>query len=67
LLPKTGVSTDLEKILSPAFISMKGYGTRCSTVILVDHSNNVTFLEVSFNENREVTEEKKYTFQLSIE
>lgn len=67
MLPKTGISYDLEKVLSPIFISLEGYGTRCSTVILVDHSNNVTFLEVSFNEKQEVMKEKKYSFQLSIE
>ena len=64
LLPDTGISHDLEKKLSPVFISMKGYGTRCSTVVLVDRSNKITFLEVSYNENKEVIEENKYTIQL---
>ncbi len=54
LLPKTGISTDLEKKLSPVFISMKGYGTRCSTALLVDKKNEVSFLEVSYNEQREI-------------
>lgn len=60
LLPDTGISYDLEKKLSPVFISMKGYGTRCSTVILVDTENNVSFLEVSYNENKQVISEKKH-------
>ena len=54
LLPHTGISTDLEKKLSPVFISMKGYGTRCSTALLVDKKNEVSFLEVSYNEQGEV-------------
>ena len=60
LLPDTGISYDLEKKLSPVFISMKGYGTRCSTAILVDTENNVSFLEVSYNENKQVISKKKH-------
>lgn len=64
LLPDTGISCDLEKKLSPVFISMKGYGTRCSTVILIDKSNNLKFLEVSYNEYKEVIGENMYEVQL---
>lgn len=64
LLPKTGISYELEKKLSPVFISMKGYGTRCSTVVFVDTSNDLSFLEVSYNEHKEVISENKYTLQL---
>lgn len=35
LLPKTGVSLEWERILSPLFIKSDGYGTRSSTVLLV--------------------------------
>lgn len=34
LLPKTGVSLEWERILSPLFIKSEGYGTRSSTVLL---------------------------------
>jgi uncharacterized protein with NRDE domain len=34
LLPKTGVSVEWERILSPLFIKSEGYGTRSSTVLL---------------------------------
>lgn len=44
-LPDTGVGVDLERMLSPAFIKSDDYGTRSSTVILVDYSNHVSFNE----------------------
>lgn len=34
LLPKTGVSLEMERLLSPIFIKSEGYGTRSSTVML---------------------------------
>ncbi len=34
LLPNTGVSLELERMLSPLFISSENYGTRSSTVLL---------------------------------
>jgi uncharacterized protein with NRDE domain len=39
LLPDTGVGLELERTLSPPFVSGERYGTRCSTVVLVgqDH------------------------------
>lgn len=64
LLPNTGISFDLEKKLSPVFISMKGYGTRCSTALLIDKYNQLSFLEVSYNEEKQLIGRKKYTLQL---
>lgn len=47
-LPDTGIGLDFERILSSAFIESPEYGTRCSTVLLIDHENNVTFEERSY-------------------
>lgn len=44
-LPDTGVGLERERMLSSMFIKSSNYGTRCSTVILIDHSNNVYFSE----------------------
>jgi len=44
-LPDTGVGIERERSLSAAFIRSPGYGTRSSTVILVDYNNNVAFHE----------------------
>lgn len=47
-LPDTGVGLELERMLSSVFIKSEKYGTRCSTVIMVDNKNNVNFLEKFF-------------------
>lgn len=44
-LPDTGVGLEHERMLSPAFIKSHGYGTRCSTVIMVDYNGHVAFHE----------------------
>lgn len=49
LLPDTGVGLDRERALSSMFIKSPGYGTRCSTVILVDRDNNFKFSERVFD------------------
>ena len=45
LLPNTGLDLDRERALSSMFIKSPGYGTRCSTVLFVDHQNRVEFSE----------------------
>ncbi|MBX2965511.1 MAG: NRDE family protein [Cyclobacteriaceae bacterium] len=50
-LPDTGVSLEFERVLSSMFIKSPGYGTRCSTVLLVDRGNNVQFTERVYNVN----------------
>lgn len=47
-LPHTGVSLEWERLLATAFISTAGYGTRASTVVLVQRSGEVTFIERNF-------------------
>lgn len=47
-LPETGVARDWERVLSPMFISAPGYGTRASTVLLIDHAGCLHFHERSF-------------------
>ncbi|MBN2569688.1 MAG: NRDE family protein [Deltaproteobacteria bacterium] len=49
LLPDTGVGMELERILSPIFIKSPGYGTRSSTVILIDSYDTVRFTERTFD------------------
>ena len=47
-LPDTGVGLQRERELSPIFISGDRYGTRASTVMLVDKDRRVLFIERSF-------------------
>ena len=44
-LPNTGLTIDRERALSSIFIRMPGYGTRASTVLVVDAHGRVTFTE----------------------
>jgi uncharacterized protein with NRDE domain len=47
-LPDSGVGLSRERELSPAFIAGERYGTRASTVVLVDRNGQVTFAERAF-------------------
>lgn len=44
-LPKTGVPLEWERLLSSMFIDAPNYGTRASSVLLIDKSGKVTFYE----------------------
>ncbi|MBT3449217.1 MAG: NRDE family protein [Bacteroidetes Order II. Incertae sedis bacterium] len=44
-LPKTGVTLEKERLLSPICIQSPGYGTRCSTVVHMDQSGPFLFAE----------------------
>lgn len=48
-LPETGIGLERERALSSMFIKTDNYGSRCSTVILVDRQNRVTFSERVYN------------------
>lgn len=64
LLPDTGVGNELEKKLSPIFISSDKYGTRCSTVLTVDNKNNVELEERSFNNKGETINISGFKFRI---
>ena len=63
-LPETGVGLARERVLSPAFIISPAYGTRSSTVLLVDHHGKVTFIERSFGDGGMHTGGTAMTFAL---
>ena len=48
-LPDTGIGIDNERLLSPLFVNAGNYGTRSSTVVLIDKTGNVTFVERTFD------------------
>lgn len=48
-LPDTGIGLDKERMLSSMFIKSSTYGTRCTTVILVDNNDKVLFAERTYN------------------
>ncbi|KAA0251933.1 MAG: NRDE family protein [Acidobacteria bacterium] len=48
-LPDTGVGVEKERLLSPPFIVSERYGTRSSTVLLLDAAGRALFVERSFD------------------
>jgi len=64
-LPDTGVGLDLERMLSPVFIKSEKYGTRCSSVVMVDKENNVKFVEKFFFDGIGNFSNKEYKFTIN--
>ena len=59
-LPDTGVGLELERMLSPPFVRNARYGTRCSSVVLVDDAG-IRFVERRFGPDGETTGESDAT------
>ncbi|MFN7085515.1 MAG: NRDE family protein [Burkholderiales bacterium] len=65
-LPDTGVGLQRERELSPVFISGQRYGTRASTVVLIDGEGRVRFIERSFGPGGQALGEVDQRFRLEI-
>ncbi len=62
-LPDTGIGIAFERIVSPIFIKSNEYGTRSSTVLLIDKNRNVTFEERRFKQGtQELNERNQFEF-----
>jgi len=61
-LPNTGVPLEWERILSPIFITSPTYGTRSSTVILIDKKDRVIFMDRTFNSHPEPVSTARFEF-----
>lgn len=64
LLPDTGVGMERERALSAMFIKSPGYGTRCSTVVMVDQSDHVTFVERVYDTGTFDYTSNRFEFQI---
>lgn len=64
-LPDTGVGEELESLLSSTFIISPDYGTRSSTVILLDRDGQLQFVERSFDPAGELTGERRFEFLIA--
>jgi len=53
-LPQTGVDLDLERLLASIFVTSPDYGTRSSSVILVNRKGDATFFEQTWQPARSV-------------
>ncbi len=63
-LPETGSGTERERMLSPIFIDGAQYGTRASTVLLIDRAGTVTFVERSFVDGT-IAETRRFSFTVT--
>ncbi len=64
-LPDTGIDRELERQLSPIFINIPGYGTRCTTILLIDKSGRVTFEEYSYDGKGAEINQSSFTFYIN--
>ena len=64
-LPDTGVGIEFEKVLSPIFITGPTYGTRCSTVVMVDKSGKATFVEHNHDIHGSQQSRQQFSFQIN--
>lgn len=64
LLPDTGVGPERERLLSPIFIEDDAYGTRSTTVLLVERSGQVTFCERTFDRAHMSSSTQCYRFRI---
>jgi len=66
-LPDTGVGLEWERILSPIFITSSIYGTRSSSVILMDRRQRVTFYERPFvQKNHDIVPRETRRFEFTL-
>jgi len=65
-LPDTAVGLELERMLSAPFIRSQDYGTRSSTVVLIERTGNLTFVERNFNPTDESQKETRYEFNIGV-
>jgi uncharacterized protein with NRDE domain len=63
-LPDTGIGLEWERLLSSAFIVSDGYGTRCSTVVLIGSGGIVTVEERSHAPDGGVGDRVRMAFQI---
>ncbi len=67
-LPDTGISKELERAVSPIFIKTDNYGTRSSSVVLIDKGGQVFFEERRYEAGtQQVDEANRYEFDLETE
>lgn len=64
-LPRTGVPEEWERLLSAAFIVHPAYGTRASTVLVIEHAGRVRFEERRFDPDGRAAGSARFEFDIS--
>ncbi|WP_343855508.1 NRDE family protein [Aliiglaciecola litoralis] len=65
LLPQTGVSIEWERKLSSIFIQSQEYGTRSSTLLLIDNNKVAHWHEHTFDSNGVNCQQRDYSFTIT--
>jgi uncharacterized protein with NRDE domain len=63
-LPLTGLSVELERMLSSAFVRGQDYGTRCSTLFTIDAQGAALFAEWSWDAAGALAGLARFSFQM---
>ncbi len=66
-LPETGIGLERERLLSSPFIVGDQYGTRSSSVLLIDRRGGVVFIERTFDPRGETIGEVRHAFTIGAE
>ena len=64
VLPDTGVGIKRERLLSSIFVNSRTYGTRFSTLIFIDRTNRLRFIERSHGPQRSSNTTTEYKIML---
>lgn len=63
-LPDTGVGLDLERFLSPICVVGPRYGTRSSTLLMVDTRGRALWIEQIRDPSGEITDTRRFEFEM---
>jgi uncharacterized protein with NRDE domain len=64
-LPDTGIGIEKERLLSSMFIRSENYGTRNTTLIMIDNSGYVKFIERTYFSHPEKYHTVKFDFKIN--
>jgi uncharacterized protein with NRDE domain len=67
LLPDTGIGLENERILSSIFVHGPMYGTRSTTLVLIDSKNTLTFVERTYDGSPNHHTTVEYRFELNTD
>lgn len=67
LLPSTGIELARERALSASFIADEAYGTRASTVVLVEADGRTLFIERTYEAGGKLAGEIRQRFSISVD
>ncbi len=63
-LPDTGIGIEKERMLSAMFIKSANYGTRNTTLIMIQNSGHVNFMERTYLNDRQKYQTLKFEFRI---